>query len=43
MMEQEFDHDQKDQGHEHGSKCMRRSRPIDFCGFPTLTERRVSF
>lgn len=22
---------------------MRRSRPIDFCGFPTLTERRVSF
>jgi hypothetical protein len=22
---------------------MRRPRPIDFCGFPTLTERRVSF
>ena len=22
---------------------MRRSRPIDFCGFPTVTGRRVSF
>ncbi len=24
-------------------KRMRRSRPIDFCGSPTLAERRVSF